>query len=155
MCFLQFNHLCLSDKEIKMTSLRIRDKESKPVNFSGKDPILKPYFKEVIFFFLTYSYSLIHFKSIERFKDLNGLWTFFLLHKKSSKGHRKLMLCLWISDELTQATVFTLELCTTTSAPTLFHFFLPSWTKEWLLNRSRDGVDTLRWPWITTLLHCY
>lgn len=84
MCFLQFNHPSLSDKEIKMTSLRIGDKESKPVNFSGKDPILKSYFKEVLL--LIDSYSLIHFKSIESFQ-----WTsvdfgaFFFCMKRATK----------------------------------------------------------------------
>lgn len=103
MCFLQFNHLSLSDKEIKMTSLRIKDKESKPVSFSGKDPVLKSYFKEVVFFS-----SIDRFLQLDTFyinrkisMDFNGLCSFFVLHEKSNKGHRKLMAYLRISDELT------------------------------------------------------
>jgi len=66
MCFLLFSHPLLFDKEIQMTSLRIRDKESKPANFSGKNPVLKSYFKKVIFFSFIHSYGMIQFKSIER-----------------------------------------------------------------------------------------
>lgn len=93
MCFLQFNHPLLSDKEIKMTFLRITEKKSKPVNFCEKDPILKSYFKEIIFFsFVDWFLRLDTFETNWKISvDISGLGSSFLLPKKSNKGHRKLM----------------------------------------------------------------